>query len=67
VQHLADRCYAVLRQNPRHPSLHCKQVGRFWSVRVGIHDRAVAVEHEGTMVGCWIGGHADYDRLLGQA
>jgi hypothetical protein len=27
----------------------------------------VAVEHEGTMVWCWIGGHADYDRLLGQA
>ena len=67
VQRLADRCYAVLHQNPRHPSLHCKQVGRFWSVRVGIHYRAVAVEHEGNMVWFWIGGHADYDRLLGQA
>jgi hypothetical protein len=25
------------------------------------------VEHEGNMVWFWIGGHADYDRLLGQA
>jgi hypothetical protein len=57
----------LLRQNPRHPSLHFRQVGRFWSVRVGIHYRAVAVEHEGNMVWFWIGGHADYDRLLGQA
>ena len=67
VQRLADRCYAVLRQNPRHPSLHFKQVGCFWSVRVGIHYRAVAVEHEGNILWFWIGGHADYDRLLGQA
>jgi hypothetical protein len=27
----------------------------------------VAVEHEGNIVWFWIGGHADYDRLLGQA
>jgi hypothetical protein len=25
------------------------------------------VEHEGNMVWFWVGGHADYDRLLGQA
>ena len=34
---------------------------------IGLHYRAVAVEHEGNMVWFWIGGHADYDRLLGQA
>jgi hypothetical protein len=67
IQRLADRCYALLRQNPRHSSLHFKQVGRFWSARVGLHYRAVAVEHEGNMLWFWIGGHADYDRLLGQA
>ena len=67
IQRLADRCYALLRQNPRHPSLHCKQVGRFWSVRVGLHYRAVAVEHEGNMVWFWIGVHADYDKLLDHA
>jgi hypothetical protein len=57
----------LLRQNPRHPSLHFKQAGRFWSVRVGLHYRAVAVEHEGNMLWFWIGSHADYDKLLGQA
>ena len=67
IQRLADRCYALLRQNRRHPSLHFKQVGRFWSVRVGLHYRAVAVEHEGNMLWFWIGPHADYDKLLGHA
>ena len=65
VQRLADRCYDLLRQNPRHPSLQFKQVGRFWSVRVGLHYRALAVEHEAELVWFWIGSHADYDRLLG--
>ena len=65
IQRLADRCYALLRQNPRHPSLNFKQVGRFWSVRVGLHYRAVAVAHEGNMLWFWIGSHADYDTLLG--
>ena len=24
----------------RHPSLHFKRIGRFWSVRIGLHYRA---------------------------
>jgi hypothetical protein len=63
IQRLADRCYELLRQDPQHPSLQFKKVGRFWSVRVGLHYRALAVEHETRLV--WIGSHADYDRLLG--
>ncbi len=65
VQRLADRCDELLRQDYRHPSLHFKKVGRFWSVRVGLHYRAVAVEHEADLVWFWIGSHADYDKLLG--
>jgi hypothetical protein len=65
VQRLADTCYALLRQDPRHPSLHFRKVGRFWSVRVGLHYRALAVEHEEDILWFWIGSHADYDRLLG--
>jgi hypothetical protein len=67
VQRLADACYAPLRQNPRHPSLHLKRVGRFWSVRVGLHYRAVAVEDGPDLVWFWIGTHAEYDRLIGHA
>lgn len=44
IQELADQCYELLQQDPRYPSLHLKKVGRFWSVRVGLHYRAVAVE-----------------------
>ena len=65
VRDLADRCYALLRQEPRHPSLHFKKVGRFWSVRVGIHHRALGVEQNEDIVWFWIGSHADYDRLIG--
>jgi hypothetical protein len=42
IQDLADRCYDLLKQDPRYPSLHFKKVGQFWSVRVGIHYRALA-------------------------
>jgi hypothetical protein len=65
VQRLADKCYALLRQDPHHPSLHLKKVGRFWSVRVGLHYRAVAVEDQGELAWFWIGSHAEYDTILG--
>ena len=65
VQALADSSYVRLRGDPRHPSLHLKKVGRFWSVRVGLHYRAVAVEDGPDLVWFWIGTHTEYDRLLG--
>ena len=65
VQRLADKSYALLRQNPKHPSLHFKKVGRFWSVRVGLHYRALAVDNNDELVWFWIGSHAKYDELLG--
>jgi hypothetical protein len=41
---LADKNFALLKENPGHPSLRLKKGGRFWSVRVGAHYRALAVE-----------------------
>jgi hypothetical protein len=35
IRALADKNYALLKENPRHPSLQLKKVGRFWSVHVG--------------------------------
>jgi hypothetical protein len=67
TRRLADGCYELLRQDPRHPSLHLKKVGRYWSVRVGMHYRALAVEDNSDMVWFWIGSHADYDKLVGRA
>jgi len=43
VQELADKNYELLKANPRHPSLQLKKVGEYYSVRVGIKYRAVAV------------------------
>jgi hypothetical protein len=64
VRELADKNYALLKQNPQHPSLHFKKTGRFWSVRVGLRYRALAVEADDALVWFWIGSHADYDALL---
>jgi len=65
VRDLADQAYARLKEDPRHPSLQFKKVGRFWPARVGAHYRALAVEAADGLVWFWIGSHADYDRLLG--
>nr|WP_044200029.1 hypothetical protein [Oscillochloris trichoides] len=64
IQHLADKNYALLKENPQHPSLHLKQIGRFWSVRVGLGYRALAVETPDALIWFWIGSHTDYDRLI---
>ena len=65
VRELADRNYVLLKENPQHPSLHFKTVGRFRSVRVGSRYRALAVPVEDGLLWFWIGSHADYDRLIG--
>jgi hypothetical protein len=46
IQELANRNFDILKRNPRHPSLHVKKVGRYWSARVGQRHRALAVEIE---------------------
>ena len=65
VQALADRNFALLKSDSRHPSLHLKKVGRFWSVRVGLRYRAIAVEVHDGLLWFWIGSHEDYNRLVG--
>jgi hypothetical protein len=64
VQQLADRNYQMLLRDPRHPSLHFKKIGQFWSARVGLHYRALAVEANDEMLWVWIGTHEEYDRML---
>ena len=66
IQELANNNYEILKNDPRHPSLHFKKVGRFWSVRVGIHYRALAVEDGSDIVWFWIGHHSEYDKLIGR-
>lgn len=64
IQELADKNYELLKTNPRHPSLRLKKVGEYWSVRVGLRYRAVAVEVEQGLLWFWIGSHSEYDRMF---
>jgi hypothetical protein len=65
IQHLADQSFDLLKSNPRHPSLHLKKVGRFWSARVTLYYRALAIESESDLIWFWIGTHGAYDKLIG--
>lgn len=68
VQTAPHKNYALLRQNPRHPSLHFKAIRlgnrMLYSVRATRDYRAVAVLKEGELYWNWIGSHANYDKLF---
>jgi hypothetical protein len=65
IQKLADKQFQLLKQNPKHPSLHFKRVrGDLWSVRVGRRYRVLAIEGTDRFQWFWIGTHAAYDDLI---
>ena len=64
IQQLADKSFSVLKKDPHHRSLHLKRVRKYWSVRIGLHHRALAVEVEEGLLWFWIGVHADYDKMI---
>jgi len=64
AQKLARENYRLLRTNPRHPSLHFKKVGPYWSVRVSRGYRALGTQLSDGILWGWIGTHADYDKIL---
>ena len=67
VQERAARAYKAWCDDPAHPSLQFKRVGKsapVYSVRVGKHYRVVGTLCNDTVTWYWIGSHADYDALL---
>jgi hypothetical protein len=66
VQKVARQNFELLKENPAHPSLHFKKVGKLWSVRAGINHRALAVEDGADFIWVWIGPHDEYQRLIKQ-
>ena len=64
VQDSADKSFELLKADPRHPSLRFKKAGRYWSARVGLFHRALAVEVPDGVLWFWIGTHAEYDKIL---
>ena len=65
VRSLADKSFALLKTNSRHPSLRLKNVGDYVSVRVGLSYRAVGIEVHDGVSWFWIGSHAEYDKIVG--
>ncbi len=64
IQDVARENFELLRSNPRHPSLHFKKVGKFWSARIGLNHRALAIEDGNDFIWVWIGTHDEYERML---
>jgi hypothetical protein len=64
IQELARKNFKLLKQDPRHLSLQFKRVGDYWSARVGLNYRALAVEDGSDCVWTWVGTHAEYDKLI---
>jgi hypothetical protein len=64
VQRLADRQYEIFRQDPFHPSLHLKQIGELWTVRIGQSYRAIGYREGDRFYWGWIGSDESYNKLL---
>lgn len=64
IQAVAAKSFRLLEANPKHPSLHFKKVREYWSVRVGIEYRALAIPVADGLLWFWIGTHGEYDRLI---
>lgn len=66
VQKISKRNFHLLKINPLHPSLHFKKVGKFWSVRIGLDYRALAIEDGVDFIWVWIGTHGEYERMIAE-
>jgi hypothetical protein len=64
VRAQANKNFDLLKQGPSHPSLHFKKTGRYWSARVNMNYRALAIQEEQDLIWFWIGDHSAYERLI---
>lgn len=67
VKARARKNYRLWRNNPEHPGLEFKKMGKrkpVYSVRVGLGWRALGVVEGSSIIWFWIGSHAEYDKLL---
>jgi len=64
IQKIAQKNFNLLKEDPLHPSLHFKRIGKFWSARVDINHRALAIEDDENLLWVWIGTHDEYEKML---
>ena len=69
VRRQAQSAYRLFVSDPYHSSLQFKLIRpekRIYSVRIGLHYRALGIWDDDDIVWFWIGSHADYDKLIEQ-
>jgi hypothetical protein len=64
IQEISKKNFELLKTDPHHPSLHFKKVGSFWSARIGLNYRALAVEDGKDFIWVWIGTHNEYEKMI---
>lgn len=63
IKETAEEQFEVFKINPFHPSLHFKKLGTFWSIRITLEYRALAIKDEEGYIWVWIGTHDEYDKI----
>jgi mRNA-degrading endonuclease RelE of RelBE toxin-antitoxin system len=67
VQRQARASYRQFLRDPNHPGLEWKLIRpktQVYSVRIGVHYRALGVRDNEEIVWFWIGSHAEYDKVI---
>lgn len=64
VKNISFKNFELFKLNPQHPSLHFKKVGMYWSIRVGLNHRALAIRDGGDFIWLWIGSHDKYEFMI---
>ncbi len=69
IRQRANKQFALLKVNPRHPSLQFKKLierngQEIWSARVTRKFRALSVNIDADYVWFWIGEHDSYESMI---
>ncbi len=67
IKDQARASYRLFKVDPYYPSLHFKRIDSqepIYSVRIGLHYRAVGVWEGDTIIWNFIGTHEEYNHLL---
>ena len=64
IQKTSRKNFELLKNNPSHPSLHFKKVGKLWSARAGMDYRTLAFKDGDDFIWVWIGTYGEYERMI---
>lgn len=69
VQLEAKNIYRIWSRNPSHPSLYFKKIAvsggiPVYSIRIGLHWRALGILEDDTVKWFWIGSHEAYNEII---